>query len=184
MGHTLHGFFDRLSKSFKHAVPRLPGGGAKARLPRWIWILPISVVLGIWANQGSRAEGRMEWLKKNPPAYETWQLLIQRRGFLLLDDPAWREQAFGEMPDTGRAQGAALISEDRLTVAIRTDGDWQYNGLGRSKNAGQPVARELWVQMGIGWEAVAHFERLELPAFPAIGTKARTNWVDSRSLSY
>jgi hypothetical protein len=187
MDHVLQGFRDRISKNLKFAVSRLSRGTSTSRLPRWAWILPVSIILAIWANQNSREEGKMDWLKKNAPTLQTWQILLKDRSFNLLDDPAWREKAFAEMPDTGRKLGVALISENRYTIAIRTEGDWLYFARGRTPGStgGQTVARELWENMGTGWEAVSFFERLELPTLPRLPNKRNPGeWIDSRSLSY
>lgn len=187
MDHTFHDFRDRLFQGLKRAIPSLPRGNPQSRLPRWAWILPLSLILAFWANQNSREEGKMNWLKVNPPSLTTWQMHLVHRGFSSLEDPAWREKAFAEMPDVGRKTGVALVSENRYTVAIRTDGDWLYFGLGRIAGSagGQPVPRELWEPLGNGWEAVAHFDALELPSLSSVISKrGNAEWSDSRSLSY
>jgi hypothetical protein len=143
-------------------------------------------MLGIWANRGSREDGRTSWLRENPPVLEAWRAILVQRGFGPIDDPAWREKAFGEMPDVGRTRDSALISEDRTTFALRTEGDWLYFGLARNGGGGQTVKRELWEPLGIGWEAVAHLDALELPVFKRIDEKPRIReeWRDARSLDY
>lgn len=124
-------------------------------------------------------------MRANPPSIESWRGIVGRRGFAPIDDPAWREKAFVEMPDLGRARDSVLVSEDRATLALRTEGDWLYFGLGRSAG-GQTVKRALWERLGIGWEAVARFDRLDLPEFRASGEKPgiKRKWRDVRSLDY
>lgn len=142
-------------------------------------------MLGVWANRGSREEGRIAWLRENPPAPEVWRPLLAARGFGPIEDPAWREKAFAEMPDVGRDRTAALISEDRATFALRTEGDWLYFGLARTDgNGGQTVKRELWERLGLGWAGVARFEALELPTFKTKPKSRALGWRDSRSLDY
>lgn len=143
-------------------------------------------MLGVWANRGSREEGRLAWLHENPPRLETWRTVLLRRGFTPIDDSAWREKAFAEMPDAGRSRDSALISENHTTFALRTEGDWLYFGLGTKGTGGQTVKRELWERLGLGWEAVARFDGLELPVFQKNAEKRRPNseWHDRRSLNY
>lgn len=183
---STHGFGDRILKGLQSRIPRLPVRATKTRIPRGAWILPVALILGMWANRGSREEGRLTWLHENPPRLETWRAELFRRGFGPIDDPAWREKAFAEMPDAGRVRDSALISEDHKTVALRTEGDWLYFGLGMRGNGGQTVKRELWEPLGLGWEAVARFGGLDLPVFQRAAEKARQKqeWRDTRSLNY
>jgi hypothetical protein len=143
-------------------------------------------MLGVWANRGSREEGRIAWLSANPPPLATWKSILERRGFGPIDDTGWREKAFAEMPDIGRTKDSALISEDRTTFALRTEGDWLYFGLARNGGGGQTVKRALWEKLGMGWEAVSAFDTLALPEFkkPMDKPKEPTEWRDSRSLDY
>jgi hypothetical protein len=111
---------------------------------------------------------------------------LARKGFKPIEDPEWREKAFGEMPDVSRSGGSALISEDHTTFALRLDGDWRYYGLGVRTTGGQIVKRALWERLGFGWEAFSHFESLEFPQFEASNEKNRkmTDWSDNRRLNY
>ena len=181
-----HDVSDRILETFKSGISRLSKRARKSRLPRGVWIFPLALTLGVWANRNSRDEGRMEWLQANPPALETWRAVLLRRGFGPIDDPAWREKAFAEMPDIGRNRDSALISEDHTTFALRTEGDWVYFGLARNGGGGQTVKRELWERLGVGWEAVAHLDALTLPDFKMASDKPRISkeWRDSRSLDY
>lgn len=180
----LHAFRDRLFKAVESRIPRLPKYAGKSRIPRWAWLFPAALILGIWAARGSREEGRLGWLHENPPRVETWRAVLARRGFGPVDDPAWREKAFVEMPDIGRSRDAAVLSEDRTTFALRTEGDWLYFGLARNGGGGQTVKRELWERLGVGWEAVAHFDALDFPDFKAPEKAEKTEWRDVRSLDY
>lgn len=186
MDFTLHGLRDRILQARESRIPLLSKWTYPSRLPRGAWIFPLALMLGIWANRGSREEGRLAWLHANPPALETWRAHLLRRGFAPIDDPDWREKAFAEMPDVGRARDSALISVDRATFALRTEGDWSYFKLGGGKAGGAIVRRELWERLGLGWEAVARFDALDLPLFrkPAEKPGNWGEWRDARSLSY
>jgi len=183
---TFHGLRDRISKALESRIPRVPKGARPSRIPRGAWIVPVALILAFWANGGSREEGRLAWLKANPPAIETWRSILSRRDFGPIEDPEWREKAFVEMPDLGRARDSALLSEDRTTLALRIEGDWLFFGLARNGQGGPTVKRELWEPLGIGWEAVARFDRAELPHFrkTAENPKNRGDWRDARSLDY
>lgn len=131
----------------------------------------------------------MDWLRENPPSIESWQTLLTHRGYVAVEDPGWREKAHGEMPDAGRNRGSAWISEDRHTVAIRSEGEWLYFALGGAKDGsggGAVVSRELWEELGIGWEAVTHYMRLELPLIRTRATRRPESreWRDPRGLHY
>ncbi len=185
MDRIFHDWRARISQAFESRLPRLPRGTRTARLPREAWLLPLALILGIYANRGSREEGRLAWLKGNPPTLETWRAVLGRRGFGPIEDAGWREKAFVEMPDVGREPAVALISEDRATFALRAESDWLFFGLGRKGGSGgATVKRELWERLGLGWEAVARFDRLELPAFYGLKTPKKAEWRDDRSLDY
>lgn len=185
MDRVFHDWRARISQAFESRLPRLSRGARSSRFPREAWLLPVALILGLYANRGSREEGRLSWLRGNPPTVETWRALLNRRGFGAIEDPGWREKAFAEMPDVGRERAAALISEDRATFALRVESDWLYFGLGRSGGAGgATVKRELWEPLGIGWEAVARFDRLDLPTFRGVSPPKKTEWRDDRSLDY
>ena len=79
-----------------------------------------------------------------------------------------------------------FISEDRTIFALRTDGDWLYFGHHRKGNGGQIVKRALWEGIGLGWEAIARFEALELPNLQVSDGNPlkKTVWSDDRSLNY
>jgi hypothetical protein len=128
----------------------------------------------------------MAWLETHPPGIETWKSILFRRGFGPIDDSSWREKAFAEMPDVGRDRNAALLSEDRTTFALRTEGDWIFYGLARNGGGGQNVKRALWEKLGSGWEAVDRFERTALPVFrrPEDHPRISAEWRDPRSLDY
>jgi hypothetical protein len=180
-----HELRDRFFKTLESRIPGLSKNPGKPRIPRGAWIFPIALMLGVWANRGSREEGRLDWLRNNPPAIETWKSVLRHRGFGLIDDPAWREKAFAEMPDIGREGGATLISEDHTTFALRTEGDWLYFGLARNGKGGQTIRRELWERLGLGWEAIARFDGLEFPVFrTAAAPRIKGPWHDLRSLNY
>lgn len=189
MDHSLHDLRTRVIQTLRTRIPRLSKSAPKLRVPRWAWILPLTLILSIWAHTGSQAEGKLAWLTAHSPTPESWKEILTRRGFAPLEDPAWREKAYAEMPESSRLKASAFISEDRHTVALRVSGDWLYFEL---KNApgkaalGQVVARELWEGLGLGWEAFAAFETIELPIMRTAGAptlKAKA-WRDSRSVEY
>lgn len=185
MDRILHDWRARISQALESRLPRLSRGARPARFPREAWLLPLALILGIYANHGSREEGRLAWLKGNPPTLDTWRTVLARRGFGPIEDAGWREKAFAEMPDVGREPAVALVSEDRTIFALRVESDWLYFGLGRSGGTGgATVKRALWERLGLGWEAVARFDRLELPAFRSPNRPKKAEWRDERSLDY
>jgi len=186
---SFHRLRDRLLKTLRTRVPGLPKPTSKLRIPSWAWIVPLGLLLSVWAHQGSQEEGRLGWLTAHPPSAESWKETLVRRGFAPVEDPSWREKAYAEMPEVSRAKSSAFISEDRHTVALREAGDWIYfelKGAPGKEIPGQVVARELWEGLGVGWEAVAAFEKIELPLVRTAGPPGRQakSWKDSRNLDY
>lgn len=189
MDHTFYDLRTRVLQTLRTRIPRLPESTSKLRLPRWAWLLALALILSLWAHAGSQAEGRLAWLSSHPPTPESWKELLLRRGFAPLEDPDWREKAYAEMPESSRMKASAYISEDRHTLALRVSGDWLYFEL---KNApgkavpGQVVARELWEGLGLGWEAFAAFEAMDLPIMRTAGASSvkEKTWKDSRSIEY
>lgn len=189
MDHTFHHLRDRLLQALRTRIPCLSKPAPKLRIPSWAWILPLALLLSIWAHTGSRAEGKLTWLSTHSPTPESWKEILTRRGFAPLEDPDWREKAYAEMPENSRLKASAYISEDHHTVALRVSGDWLYFEL---KNApgkaapGQVVPRELWEGLGLGWEAFAAFETIDLPIMRTADAPAKKAgaWRDPRSLEY
>lgn len=189
MDHTLYRLRDRLLETLRTRIPRLPKPTSKLRIPSWAWIVPLGLLLSVWAHKGSQEEGRLGWLTAHPPSAESWKEILVRRGFAPVEDPAWREKAYAEMPEVSRTKSSAFVSEDRHTVALREAGDWIYFELKGAPGKGIPgqvVARELWEGLGVGWESVAAFEKIELPLVRTAGEKVKHKeaWRDSRSLNY
>lgn len=189
MDSTLHRLRDRLLETLRTRIPSLSESTSKLRIPNWAWIVPLGLLLSVWAHHGSQEEGRLGWLITHPPSAESWKEILLRRGFAPIEDPAWREKAYAEMPEASRTKSSAFISEDRHTVALRESGDWIYFELKGTPGKGIPgqvVARELWEGLGVGWEAIAAFEKTELPLVRTAKEKVRQAeaWRDSRRLDY
>jgi hypothetical protein len=186
MDFILHDFSSRVRTALESRISELSTRTRTSRIPRGAWIAPIALLLAIWANQGSREEGRLDWLVSNPPTREVWQNLFARRGFEEIEDSAWREKAFLEMPEAGRKKEFLLVSEDRSTLALRTDGDWIYYSRLRAGRGGQTIKRALWEPLGLSWEAIVGFEALSLPEYRVSAEKTgySTEWSDPRSLNY
>lgn len=179
----------RLREGFAAGLPGLSKRLKETRIPRGFWILPGALILAIWAHRGSLEEGRLDWLRTNPPSVEAWNSLLTTRKFVAVEEPGWREKANGEMPEASRAKASVWVSEDRYTLAIRLDGEWEYFALGGAKNGsggGEVVRRDLWEPLGIGWEGVAAFTRLELPLIRIHASQAPESreWRDPRGLHY
>lgn len=186
MVELFNGLRNRLSETFQSRIWKLPKVSFTSRLPRSVWIFPFALLLAVWANQGSREEGRIDWLRTNPPGTDVWRVLLERKGFGAIEDPSWREKAYAEMPEARKGHDSAFLSEDRTTFAIRTDGDWLFYGLGRRGAGGQTVKRSLWEPLGIGWDAVARFSTSEIPQFldPHKKEDKNTAGNDPRRLDY
>ncbi len=175
-------------QTFPARILRLPKASSLSRVPHGLWMAPSALMLAIWAHQGSQEEGRIQWLRDSPPTLETWHTMVKDRGFVPVEDPAWREKAILEMPENSRRRGSGWISEDRYTIAVRADGDWLYFALGGPKDGsgGSLVPRELWEDMGLGWEALAKFTQIELPRIRTQASRVpeRRAWRDPRSIVY
>ncbi len=189
MDHTLFRFRDRLLTPLRTRISCVSNAAQKSRIPRWVWVALLALLLSVWAHTGSKAEGRMTWLGTHTPSPESWKDLISRRGFAPIEDPNWREKAYAEMPESSRQSASAYISEDRHTVALRASGDWLYFELKNAPGKGVPgqvVSRELWEGLGVGWEAFSALEALELPKMrvPESTQKSAESWKDSRSIEY
>ena len=189
MEHSLFRMRSRGIETLRSRIPLVQKLTWKIRFPRWVWLLTAALILSVWAHRGSQEEGRMEWLSTHAPSPETWKDLLTRRGFYPVEDPVWREKAYAEMPESSRLRASALISEDRHTVALRIAGDWIYyelKGFAGKPVPGQIVNRELWEKLGLGWEAVAAFESIELPLvrIPEGPKAAPQKWKDPRELAY
>ncbi len=189
MGFTLRNVRDRILETLRTRIPSLPKRLKKLRLPRWALLVPAALILAAWAHSGSRSEGKMSWLAANPPSASAWRDLVLRRGFAPLEDPAWREKAYAEMPENSRAKASAYLSEDHHTLAIREAGDWLYYELKNAPGIARPgavVSRELWENLGVGWEAYSAFEAAALPILRTAENpvKKAGPWRDPRSIEY
>lgn len=185
----LHRYRNRILEALRTRLPKVPRIAPAIRLPRWGALLPIALILGIWAHRGSSEEGRIAWLRSNAPSDEVWNAVLDRKGFRPVEDPEWKEKAYVEMPEASRKLGSALLSEDLRTIAVRSGGEWRFFQLGRSdsgKAYGEVVRRELWMPMGLGWEALSTVDRTEFPKFRtrAKGRNVPSEWEDPRRISY
>lgn len=173
MDQSLHELRDRIFKTLESRIPYLSKRAEKTRIPSWIWPLTIAIGLAVWADHGSREEGRMAWLQANPPRLEAWQAILFEHGFGPIQDPAWREKEFIEMPDLARRKASAMISEDHTVFALRTESDWLYFGLARMDGSGgKSIPRALWEPLGTGWEAFGRFDSLSFPDFSSKPNKS------------
>ncbi|MBC7386435.1 MAG: hypothetical protein H7301_09795 [Cryobacterium sp.] len=190
MEHSFRIFGDRIHQALESRVPFLSAKFRALRIPRWAFLTCLALIGTLFAHQQSQAEGRIHWLRENAPSAATWQSILFRRGFSLIEDPAWREKAVAEMPENSRWKATSLISEDRYWVALKTSGEWAYfrrGGTGTTKFGGQVVKRELWEDLGVGWAGIARIDQMDLPDIhlprstepnPAI------SWRDSRSIEF
>lgn len=189
MDFSLRHLRHQLTETFKSGVPVVPEEIKKLRIPFWGWAAPLVFLLALWAHRGSQSEGRIEWLQSHSPSPATWQSILSQKGYGPVEDPDWKEKAYAEMPEASRLKTSAYISENRSMIAVRVVGDWVYFRFGSSGKAtvgGQVVNRELWEPLGIGWEAVAKIDELDLPQL-AISAKAEigsSEWRDPRRLDF
>jgi hypothetical protein len=125
----------------------------------------------------------------NAPHTETWRSLLALKGFSPVEDPDWLEEAYAEMPEVARTKASAFIAENSSAVAFRANGEWLYYRLagGKASTEGGPVIRRsLWIPLGIGWEAIASLDRIEIPRYESSKDLARSKpaWKDPRSLEF
>src|SRR4051812_15728856 len=99
---SLRRFHPRFLQALTTRFPSLPKNAPKLRIPIWGWALPLAFLLAAWAHHGSQEEGRLSWLTQNFPSLSAWQDVLHRRGFSAIEDPAWREKAYAEMPEASR----------------------------------------------------------------------------------
>lgn len=189
MDFSLHRIQHRTLEAFQSRVPGLSAKIAKLRFPFWGWATPLIFLLAFLAHQGSQQEGRIEWLVNHPPTAESWQVFLARKGYGPVEDPDWKEKAYAEMPEASRLKTSAYLSENRSVIAVRTTGEWVYFrfvGNGNKAGGGQIVNRELWEPLGLGWEAVATIDQLELPKLEIAkkSEKRPSEWEDARRLSF